>query len=155
MLENTNLVPPPRPSRLIRLKSSLESYYERIVSFRLFHLIILCFFLFQMIASFSYVIVLVASDEHQTLAWVEWAQFLSSLSSAIFVLAGMVLLRKSRLAAFMMFERAILISIFLTQVFVFYEEQFGGLIGLAIDLLILIALRFMIEMERHTTAPET
>jgi hypothetical protein len=150
-LEHANLVPTPSPGLLVRLKSSLQSCYARIISFRLFYLIVLCFFLFQMIASFSYVIVLVVSDEHQTLAWVEWAQFLSSFASAIFVLAGMVSLRKSRLTAFRMFERAILISIFFTQVFVFYEEQFSGLVGLAIDLLILIALGFMIEMERHTS----
>ncbi len=151
-LEHANLVPIPSPGLLIRMKRYLQSYYERIISFRLFYLIILCFFLFQMIASFSYVIVLVVSDEHQTLAWVEWAQFLSSFASAIFVLIGMALLRKSRLTAFRMFERAILISIFFTQVFVFYEEQFSGLVGLAIDLLILIALSFMIEMEKHTSS---
>ena len=46
-----------------------------------------------------------------------------------------------------MFERSILISIFLTEVFIFYQEQFAALTGLAANILILIALKFMIERE--------
>lgn len=147
---NIDLVPVPEQRFLRRVRKALFAYYERIASFRLFHLIIVGFFIFQMIASFSYIIVLVVSDEHETLAWIEWAQFLSSLVSSIFVLLGVLSLRRSRLLAFEMFERAILVSIFLTQVFVIYEQQFGGLVGLAIDVLILGALRFMIEREKSS-----
>lgn len=41
----------------------------------------------------------------------------------------------------------ILISIFLIQVFIFYREEFGALLGLVLNLLILAALRFMLEKE--------
>jgi len=51
-------------------------------------------------------------------------------------------------AALRMFERSALISIFFTQVFIFYREEFGALLGLALNLLILAALRFMLEKER-------
>ena len=46
-----------------------------------------------------------------------------------------------------MFRRAILVSIFFTQVLSFYEQQFLALLGLILDILILIALRYMITHE--------
>jgi len=57
-----------------------------------------------------------------------------------------------------MFERSILVSIFLTQVFAFYKEQFSALFGLLFNIVILLALRFMIERERaskDTSSNET
>ncbi|MDW8354504.1 MAG: hypothetical protein RMK57_08235 [Bryobacterales bacterium] len=47
-----------------------------------------------------------------------------------------------------MFERSALISIFLTQFFSFYKEQFSPLAGLLLHLLILVAVRFVMEQER-------
>ena len=47
-----------------------------------------------------------------------------------------------------MFERSILVSIFLTQVFAFYKEQFSALLGLLFNIVVLAALHFMIERER-------
>ena len=87
------------------------------------------------------------SGRMETLDFVDWARLASSLVSGCLVFAGVVLIRKSRLAAFKMFERSIMVSIFFTQVFVFYEEQFGALVGLFIDLMILVALRFVIYSE--------
>ena len=46
-----------------------------------------------------------------------------------------------------MFRWAILVSIFFTQVLAFYEQQFLALLGLILDVLILIALRYMITHE--------
>jgi hypothetical protein len=65
---------------------------------------------------------------------------------------GIAEMRRSRLAAFRLFERATLVSIFLTQVFMFYREQLSGLVGLAFNLLVLITLRFMIHREEARLA---
>jgi hypothetical protein len=46
-----------------------------------------------------------------------------------------------------MFQRGILVSVFLTQVFMFYHAQWAGLVVLAFNLLVLLALDFMIEHE--------
>ncbi|HSK40078.1 MAG TPA: hypothetical protein VK943_09960 [Arenibaculum sp.] len=78
----------------------------------------------------------------------DWAGITSSVLSGVFVVLGVILIRRSRLAAFRMFQRSILISIFLTQVFMFYREQWSALIGLTFNVLVFLALRFMIEREK-------
>jgi hypothetical protein len=66
-----------------------------------------------------------------------------------FVVWGFVRLGRSRIAAFEMFERALLVSILFTQVFAFIESQFAAVIGLLVDLLLLYTVRFMLERERE------
>jgi len=84
--------------------------------------------------------------------FVEWANLLSEMVSGFFVIWGLVRLRRSRVAAYVMFERALLVSIFFTQVFVFIQSQFGACIGFLIDLLLLITIRFMLARERELEA---
>jgi len=48
---------------------------------------------------------------------------------------------------------ALLVSIFLTRVFAFVESQFGAVFGLAVDLLLLISLRYAAEQERRVEQP--
>jgi hypothetical protein len=55
---------------------------------------------------------------------------------------------RSRLRAYQMFQRAILVSIMLTSVFAFYEYQFYALIGVFLNVLILLALRYAIKREK-------
>lgn len=74
-----------------------------------------------------------------------------SVSSALVVI-GIGLLPHSRLAAYQMFQRAILITILLTQVYAFYEHQLIALSGLLINILILLALRYMINQEQDRAA---
>jgi hypothetical protein len=52
-----------------------------------------------------------------------------------------------------MFERALLVSIFGTRVFAFVESQFGAVFGLAIDLILLVTVRYVAEQERRLEAP--
>jgi hypothetical protein len=77
----------------------------------------------------------------------EWLQLGSSLVSAGFVGLGIIAIRSSRREGLRMFQRSILVSIFLTQVFMFYREQWAGLFLLAFNLFVLSALNFMIERE--------
>jgi hypothetical protein len=82
------------------------------------------------------------SDRIGDLAFVNLASLASSLASALLVGRGVLDLRRGRRrAAYRSFERALLVAIFVTQVFSFVESQFGAVFGLAIDLLLLLALR--------------
>jgi hypothetical protein len=81
-------------------------------------------------------------------SFIEFAQFFSSTISAILVVLGIVRIYRLRLGAYYMFRRATLVSIMLTRVFSFYEFQFAALAGLAWDILILFALRYMIRQEQ-------
>jgi len=84
------------------------------------------------------------------LSIMEWGEFLSSASDGAFVVAGIFIIRQSRLKAYRMFKYAILISIFLTQFFVFYREQVSAVVGLFGNILILFALQYMIDEEERT-----
>jgi hypothetical protein len=83
-----------------------------------------------------------------SLPFIDWAQFICSSISAALIIIGIVFMARSRLTAYRMFHRAILVSILLTMVFAFYEYQFYALIGLVLNILILFALRFMISREK-------
>ncbi|MFN8534886.1 MAG: hypothetical protein U0556_15220 [Dehalococcoidia bacterium] len=72
----------------------------------------------------------------------------STSLSAGFVVAGASQVFRHRVFAYAMFRRATMISIFVTQVFSFYLLGFGGLIGLASDLVALTALDYMVQRER-------
>jgi hypothetical protein len=82
------------------------------------------------------------SDRLGDLAFVNVASLASSALSAALVAHGVLQLRRGeRVAAYRSFERALLLAILVTQVFAFFESQFSAVFGLAIDLLLLVALR--------------
>jgi predicted small integral membrane protein len=72
------------------------------------------------------------------------------LVTAVFVIWGVVrMLRRRRLPAYLMFERALLIQIFIGQFFTFVELQFVAAFGFVVNLLLLITIRYMIRGEQH------
>jgi hypothetical protein len=83
-----------------------------------------------------------------TLPFADWVLFASSSVSGVLITAGIIFMARSRLRAYQMFQRAILVSITLTNVFAFYEYQFYALIGVFLNVLILLALRYTIKREK-------
>jgi hypothetical protein len=82
------------------------------------------------------------SDRIGDLGFVNLASLGSSVVSAALVAHGVRRLRRGdRAGAWRSFDRALLIAIFVTQVFSFVESQFGAVFGLAVDLVLLAALR--------------
>jgi hypothetical protein len=77
----------------------------------------------------------------------EQATLATSLISLAMVLIGVARLAGSRLSAYRWFERSVLVSIFFTQVIVFWQDQLAALGGLFWDLALLTALRFLIRQE--------
>lgn len=72
--------------------------------------------------------------------------------SVAFVAAGITALRRSRQRALRLFHRSILISVFVTQVFMFYRSQWDALVVLAFNLLVLVALGYMRSHEEQDAA---
>ena len=80
--------------------------------------------------------------------FLKWVDLTASLVATGFVLAGLYFFAQSRrVAAFTMFERAVLISIFFTQVFAFLYSQFAAVFGLFFDLILFVAVRAMLSRE--------
>ncbi len=92
--------------------------------------------------------VTVANREKLDLPFADWALFICSSLSALLIVTGIVLMAWSRLSAYQMFHRAVLVSLLLTSVFAFYAYQFYALIGVFLNTLILFALRYMINREK-------
>ncbi len=164
MLQNAATVPLPPPGPFTRFKHILRSIYLKLVTFRGFELIVVAFFMIQLLIKFIYLFVIIAKGLHaeqiisttvfshfvqniEQLSFSQWAELISSIFSAVFIFLGVMLLRRSTLLAYAMFERSVLISIFITQVFMFYQDQFAALVGLFLNLILLAILRYMIERE--------
>ncbi|MFC1626715.1 hypothetical protein ACFL1P_00760 [Patescibacteria group bacterium] len=78
----------------------------------------------------------------------QWGQFISSSISGVFVVLGLFLLiQRKRLIAYLFLKRSILISIYLTQFFIFYIEQLSAIVGLFSHITILMAIQFLIYQE--------
>jgi hypothetical protein len=80
-------------------------------------------------------------------ASVRFVEAAASIASTVLIWIGIVALRKSRVAAFVWFQRSMLVNIFVTQVFVFYDSQLGALGGLTLHLAIYAALRYALWRE--------
>ena len=89
-----------------------------------------------------------ASSLSDTSAAATIAQVGSSLVGAALIGRGIVALPSSRVEAYHWFLRGLLVWILITQVFVFYSSQLGGLGGLAIDLVAYGSIRYAIGRER-------
>jgi hypothetical protein len=73
----------------------------------------------------------------------EWLQLSSSVASAALVAAGVVAIRVSRRRALRYFQLSFLLSVFVTQVFMFYQAQWAALVVLAFNLIVLLGLGYM------------
>jgi len=165
LVGDSKLVPGSEPDLYTRIKASLRTFYAKIVSYKYFRSAVVIFFVGQLLFTLTYIIVFTffiglgwdsilnvrildkIAEKTLNLSFIDKAQIFSSLLSGIFVFLGVYYLRKSRLISYQMFERSVLVSILLTYVFIFYKEQFAALTGLAVNILILIALRLMIQGE--------
>ena len=65
------------------------------------------------------------------------------------VVGLLALARGERLVAYAWLARALLVSIFITRVFSFVESQFGAVIGLGFDVLLLISVQLMAAQKRR------
>lgn len=167
IFSNAQVASPRKPGRYTRIKKFLSAHYENLTRYRFFNLGLILFFVLEFAVTITYIISLtfligigwdrlsgvemIEEVNHRlmTLSFIEIAEFFSSLLSGLFVFAGIYLLRKSRLRAYIMFKRSVLVSIFLTQFFLFYKEQFSAMTGLLFNILILVALEFMIDREKE------
>lgn len=84
-----------------------------------------------------------------------WVQAASSGATALLIAVGLVVRRRSRVRAYRWFKAGIMVSLLITQVFVFYHDQFSALIGVIYSLLLYAGLSYMITREeiREREAP--
>ena len=165
VITKSELVPVKKPGLLLRIKDGISGFYAKMAAYRYFRWSVILFFLVKLLLTVGFLTLMTffigfgvervddmrffdqLADRLQNLSFVNKAEYFSSLLSGVFVILGAYYFYKSRLIAYQMFERSVLISILLTYVFVFYEKQFAALAGLTFNILILIALKIMIREE--------
>lgn len=165
MLQDVKLLPP-RVTAVTRARERLRYLYRRTIRLPWFDRAVILVFVGQLalkllvgaVLVYSFGASLEAIRDWRLVGWLlartrdlsglEIAQLAASGVSGVFVLLGVArVVRGQRMAAYQMFERAILVSILLVQVFSFYAEQFAALVELTGNLVLLFLVRSMIRLE--------
>ena len=151
------------PGIYFKMRVALARQYSRLVLHRWFSPALLALFAIYAFGQIALAILLIVASvingayletllaQELQLSFTLAARLASSLVEAMLITWGIWKLRYSRLTAYRWFSRAMLVSIFITQVFAFLETQFAALGALAGSILIYTALRYMIEQESRTT----
>jgi hypothetical protein len=87
------------------------------------------------------------------LSFFEGGEILASAVPGLLVVLGIWRLGRSRLAAYEMFQRAVLFQIFVVEFFSFYHAEFVAAAGLLVHLLVFATLRYVIHRESGRPEP--
>jgi hypothetical protein len=163
-------LPAREPGRLTRAARWIRAHYYRLIDTRWFPRVVRITFVVLGVLSVLQVLGLVfnlvvvahgdkinvsVNEAFDTLGHISlygWLNIGSALLGAVLLWIGIVRLRESRLSGYIWIERSLLVSICLTQVFVFIESQFTAVFGLAIELILLVTVRAMIRAEHKLEA---
>jgi hypothetical protein len=158
LLEGLDATPDPDPPWFARAAAGLAHRYESWAARGWFHGAVIAVFVFWVATEILTIVALVlgsGGDSLAHLSFVNVASLCSTAVSTVFVVFGLLrLVRGRRLAAYTWLARALLVSIFVTRVFSFVESQFGAVIGLGIDVLLLISVQLMAAQDRRRQAPQ-
>ncbi|HEY2717470.1 MAG TPA: hypothetical protein VGI73_14730 [Solirubrobacterales bacterium] len=153
LLEGLDATPDPDPPWFARAGAAVARRYESWARQDWFHGVITAVFVFWAGTEILTIVGLVlgsGGDSLGRLSFVNVASLASTAVSTVLVVVGLArLARGRRLVAYAWLARALLVSIFVTRVFSFVESQFGAVIGLAFDLLLLISVQLMAAQERR------
>jgi hypothetical protein len=167
LLEETQSVPAPGPGPLARTHERVRAAFAELVERRWFRRALASFFTAWALISLLTLAVFVAAAALQLggvsgvrlgarangLSVLEGASLASSLVAGGLVIVGVWRLRGgTRLEAYRLFERALLVQILIGHFFSFLEAQFAAVFGLAIDILLLVTVRYSIGAEQQRLA---
>ena len=167
LAEGIDTSPNPNPPWYRRFADGVAARYQRWSEQSWFHGAVIGVFAVWMVASILAIVGLIFSagfagdaarvgfeeDSVGHLNFVNWATLVSTAVSTAFVVLGLTrLVRGEHAAAYLWLTRALLVSIFVTRVFVFVESQFGGVFGIGVDVLLLISVRLMAKQEARRSS---
>jgi hypothetical protein len=148
-------------TRVPERKSSISSAaawawrrYDRLLEWQGFLRAIWLVFVAQACLRLATAATLAWAAMHTSVPGIERSSLATSLLSLALVFVGVARLPNSRVAAYRWFERSVLISVFLTQVMMFWQDQLTALGGLVWDLILLAVLRFGIRQEEARLVTE-
>jgi len=133
VLSDVPALPPRQPGRIelraMRARSRYRAFTEKAVFAKLISTVLVIMAIGKVLFVFE-----IADDHSVIQGVVEWASVVSSVLAGVFIVTGAVVLHRSRLRAYVWFDRGLLVEILLTQVFVFAQRQLAGVVGLAVNI---------------------
>lgn len=172
LLVGAPLADPPPPDALTRARRTLTSVYRRVTALPGFTTALVSFFVLRLAVGIGYLTLLFLTGETRgvpiptklltlprpgggELGFVDIAHAGAEALAAAFVALGVWRIIRSRLDGLRMFQRSVLVEIFLAQVFAFYREEWAALLGLGFNVALFAALQFGIDRERSNTGVAT
>jgi hypothetical protein len=136
------------------LRSRLAAWYQGIARGRWFTATLLTIMALGLLANLATVatpILGVLVDENgvdnESHDFVAWFYAGSSAATAVLIIAGFLVWRRSRLTAYRLFKLAILVALLIGQVFEFYYDQLTALIGVVFLVLLYGCISYVISRE--------
>lgn len=162
LLGHVKPIATPKPGIIQRAINRLYATYDRLTHKRYTSRIIQIFFVVEAIALLlgtSFVIFNSFTDifqEYFVMPHYETTiiigELLSASLAAAFVAVGVKRFSQSRIQAYQLFKKAVLVQLFLTEFFLFYREQFSALPTFIFNLVVLIILTAIIRLEEHNNS---
>jgi hypothetical protein len=131
-------------------RTRLAEWYQRTAEKGWFSTLVLVVMIVYGLASLANVVSPFTDGEGvdgQSEDFATWFETGSAGVSAVLIAIGLAVRRRSRVVSYRWFKAAILVSLLITQVFVFYYDAASALIGVIINLLLYAALSYMIARE--------
>lgn len=158
-LNEIRTIPTPKPNPLTQTINTLNSFYKSIIQKNWFSKLVISIFLLDFLGTITQTLIVIGAmallffpnlfiSEFYHLDFSESLNIGLSFITGILIAIGVINMKRSRLKAYEWFKRSILISIFLIQIFAFYEDQLTAIFGLLGDITLLIALDYMISREQ-------
>jgi hypothetical protein len=165
-LRRLPVVRAPRPAWYERLAARATARTERVLAHPAFERVLAVVLAAQALGTLVFAVVTARAlwrgwrapetlGTHVDVGVMDLLQLGSSLVSAVVVGAGMARLLGERAAALRTFRLALLVSLFVTQVLAFHDEQLAGLPGLATNLALLAAVEWLLHRQARTPGAAT
>lgn len=157
LLYSTEAVSVPKPNIYTKAKYKARRIYIKLVKKAWFVRAMIAFFVLQSLSALALGLFLLYAKVHwqvdlqsifPSLSFFDLAGLFSATLAAALVAAAAIKMQSDHLKGYELFKEAVLVQIFLVQVFLFYKVQFLGLLGLAGNILVLLVLQYMIRQEK-------
>lgn len=143
---------PTRPATALeRVAAGVDARYRRLIRSPRFATFVLTGLIAYALLTLVLLVVALVAAAHThvgvTLTFAEGGLVATAVLSGTLIGVGVAALPRSRAVAYRWFRYGILVALLLEQVFLFYLLQFGAILGLALNLVVLATLNYGIAAE--------
>jgi hypothetical protein len=143
------------PGRLARWAASVRRFYHRLVGWRPFSWLLTVLVVVLVTLNIVWAVALTiglsaGSAQLENLSFGEWGQVIGTIMSGILGLAGVIVFWFSKIWGYRLLDYAVLVSLFITQIFRFWQRELAAITGLVICLVLHLALAYAMKQEAQT-----